>query len=45
MDTLQAADYAATVATAERLLEEAGLSEAEKAAVFGGNAVRVYKLA
>ncbi|WP_137813416.1 amidohydrolase family protein [Gandjariella thermophila] len=40
---LLAADYAEVVATAERLT--AALSTAERAAIFGGTAQRVYRLA
>jgi L-fuconolactonase len=42
---LLAATYAEVVAAAEETLEEAGLGAAERAAVFGANARRLYGLA
>ena len=41
---LLASDYATVVAAAEETLERAGLDAAERAAVFGANARRVYRL-
>ena len=41
---LLASDYAAVVAAAEETLERAGLDTAERDAVFGANARRVYHL-
>jgi len=42
---LLAADYGRVAAAAETALERAGLSPAEREAVFGPNAVRIYGLA